>query len=98
MEGCHESPFFLQPQQTFHRQDEALGPVFVAGQPLEQLAERFGYTTPTLRSRVSRFRAGRRRGVTPPLFSRTGADDPAGHLRAGVGRARNSPKSPTPGS
>jgi hypothetical protein len=96
MERCHDSQFFLEPQQTFQRQYEALRAVLVEDQPLEQVAERFGYTTSTLRSMVSRFRAGRRRGVTPPFFSRTGADDPAGHLRAVAGRARDSPKSPTP--
>ena len=98
MEGGHDRQFFLEPQQTFHRQYEALRAVFVEGQPLELVAQRFGYTTATLRSMVSRFRAGRRRGVTPPFFTRTGADDPAGHLRAEAGRARNHPKSPTPGS
>ncbi len=98
MEGCHDSQFFLEPQQTFHRQYEALRAVFVEDQPRERVAPRFGYTTSTLRSRLSRFRAGRRRGVTPPFFSRTGADGPVGHLRVEAGRARNSPKSPTPGN
>jgi hypothetical protein len=98
MEGGRDRQFFLEPQQTFHRQYEALRAVFVEGQPLELVAQRFGYTTATLRSMVSRFRAGRRRGVTPPFFSRTGADDPVGHLLAEAGRARNHPKSPTPGS
>jgi hypothetical protein len=96
MEGCRDRQFFLEPQQTFHRQYEALRAVFVEDQPLEQVAERFGYTISTLRSMASRFRADRRCGVTPPFFSRTGADDHAGRLRAGIGRSRNPLKSRTP--
>jgi len=98
MEGSHDSQFFLKPQQAFHRQYEALRAVFVEDPPIEQVAQRFGYTIPSLRSMLSRFRAGRRRGVTPPFFSQTGAVGPAGHPRAEAGRARNRPKSPTPGS
>jgi hypothetical protein len=85
MEGCRDRLFFLEPQQTFHRQYEALRAVFVEDQPLEQVAERFGYTTSTLRSMVSRFRAHRRGGATPPFSSRIGAGGRAGRLRAGTG-------------
>ena len=98
MEGYRDRQFFLEPQQTFHRQYEALRAVFVEGQPLEPVAVRFGYKVSTLQSMVSRFRADRRCGVTPPFFSQTGAVGPAGHPRAEAGRARNRPKSPTPGS
>ena len=38
MEGCRDRQFFLEPQQTFHRQYEALRAVFVEGQPLELLS------------------------------------------------------------
>ena len=75
MEGCHDRRFFLEPQQTFHRQYEALRAVFVEDQPLEQVAERFGYTISTLRSMVSRFRADHRRGSARPPF-------PPGRARA----------------
>ena len=98
MEGSHDSQFFLKPQQAFHRQYEALRAVFVEDPPIEQVAQRFGYTIPSLRSMLSRFRAGRRRGVTPPFFARTAADGPAGHRRAEAAPLRKSPKSPTPGS
>ena len=98
MEGCHASQFFLEPQQTFHRQYEALRAVFVEGQPLEPVAVRFGYKVSTLQSMVSRFRADRRGGVTPPFFSPTAADGPAGHRRAEAAPLRKSPKSPTSGS
>ena len=57
MEGYRDRQFFLEPQQTFHRQYEALRAVFVEGQPLEPVAVQFGYKVSTLQSMVSRFRA-----------------------------------------
>ncbi|HYK10086.1 MAG TPA: hypothetical protein VEV39_04770 [Gemmatimonadales bacterium] len=42
MEACRDSQSFLEPQQTFHRQYEALRAVFVEGQPLGPVALRFG--------------------------------------------------------
>ena len=98
MEGCRDRQFFIEPQQTFHRQYEALRAVFVEGQPLEPVAVRFGYKVSTLQSMVSRFRADRRGGVTPPFFARTAADDPAGPRRANAPPLRKNLKSPTPGS
>ena len=93
MEGYRDRQFFLEPQQTFHRQYEALRAVFVEGQPLEPVAVRFGYKVSTLQSMVSRFRADRRGGVTPPFFAQTAADGPAGHRRAKVAPLRKSRKS-----
>jgi hypothetical protein len=98
MEGCHDRQYFLEPQVTFHRQYEALRAVNVEGQPLERVAMRFGYKISTLQSMVSRFRADRRSGVTPPFFAPTAADGPAGHRRAEAASLRKSPKSPTPES
>jgi hypothetical protein len=98
MERCRDSQFFLEPQQTFHRQYEALRAVFVEGQSLEPVAVRFGFKVSTLQSMVSRFRADRRGGVTPPFFARTAADGPAGHRRAEAAPLRKSLRSPTPGS
>ena len=98
MQGCRDRQFFLEPQQAFHRQYEALRAVFVEGQPLEPVAVRFGYKVSTLQSMVSRFRADRRRGATPPFFARTAADGPAGHRRAEATPLRKSLRSPTPGS
>ena len=98
MDGCRDGLFFLDPQQTFHRQYEALRAVFVEGQPLEPVAVRFGYKVSTLQAMVSRFRAERRGGITPPFFARTAGDGPAGHRRAEAAPLRKSPKSPTPGS
>ena len=98
MEGYRDRQFFLEPQQTFHRQYEALRAVFVEGQPLEPVAVRFGYKVSTLQAMISRFRAERRCGATPPFFARTAADDPAGPRRANVAPLRKNLKSPTPGS
>lgn len=98
MEGSHTSRFFLEPKQTFQRQYEALRAIFVEGEPLDQVAERFGDKSSALRSMACRFRGACRRGVTSPFFSRTGADVHSGHARAKTGRAPNRPKSRTVGS
>jgi hypothetical protein len=98
MERCRDSQFFLEPQHAFHRQYEALRAVFVEGQPLESVAPRFGYKLTTLQSMVSRFRADRRGGVTPPFFAPTAAGGLAGHRRAEAAPLPRSPRSPTPGS
>ena len=98
MEGYSDRQFFLEPQQTFHRQYEALRAVFVDGQPLEPVAVRFGYKVSSFQSMVSRFRADRRCGVTPPFFDRTAADGRAGHRPAKAASHRKSLKSPTPAS
>jgi hypothetical protein len=67
--------FFLEPQQTFQRRYEALRAIFVGGEPLIRVAERFGYKVAALKSIACRFRADRRRGITPPFFCRTVEDD-----------------------
>jgi hypothetical protein len=95
MEGDHDRRFFLEPQQTFHRRYEALRAVVVDGEPVDRVAERFGYKTSALRSIVSRFRADRRRGVTPPFFSPMVADGRAGGAVKGTGRSPRSRRSPT---
>jgi hypothetical protein len=95
MEGTPTSRFFLEPEQTFHRRYEALRAVFVEGQPLDRVAERFGYKLSTLQAMISRFRADCRRGVTPPFFLRTGADDPAGTTAPRRKSSSNRPRSPT---
>ena len=45
MDGSHTRRFFLEPQQTFQRQYEALRALFVDDEPLERVAERFDYTS-----------------------------------------------------
>jgi hypothetical protein len=95
MDGCHAIRFFLKPKQTLQRQYEALRAVFVDGEPLDHVAERFGYKSSSLRSMASRFRADCRRGVTPPFFSRMGAGDLSGRLQANAAQAPKRPKSRT---
>jgi hypothetical protein len=75
MDDRHCLEFFLEPRQTFQRRYEALRAIFVSGEPLVRVAERFGYKVAALKSIVSRFRTDRRRGVTPPFFCRTVEDD-----------------------
>jgi hypothetical protein len=95
MDGTNTSRFFLEPKQTFQRQYEALRAIFVEGEPLDQVAERFGYKSSALRSMACRFRGDCRHGVTPPFFFRTDADVPAGPAWPRTGRAPIRPKSLT---
>jgi hypothetical protein len=95
MDGSHTRRFFLQPQQTFQRQYEALRAIFVDDEPLERVAERFDYKPSTLRSMASRLRADYRRGVATPFFSRTAAGGPSVPARAKDDRGPRRPTSPT---
>jgi hypothetical protein len=90
--------FFLEPQQTFQRQYEALRAIVVDGEPLSCVAERFGYKVPTLKSMACRFRANCRRGVPPPFFFRTAEDDLPANAAAGTDTAPNCQRSPTAGN
>jgi hypothetical protein len=95
MEASQPSRFFLEPTQTFQRRYEALRAVFVEAQPLDQVAERFGYRLSALRSMVSRFRTDCRRGITPPFFAPTGGGDLPERAPAQTDPAPNLPKSRT---
>lgn len=95
MDGSHIKGFFLKPRQTFQRQYEALRALFVDDEPLERVAERFGYKPSTLRSMASRLRADWRRGDTTPFFSRTAAGGPSGVVRAEDDRFPRHPTSRT---
>jgi len=95
MDGSHTSRFFLEPKQTFQRQYEALRAVFLENQPIDQVAERFGYKPSALRSMASRFRGDCRQGVTPPFFSPTDADVPMRLTQNQTSRALKLPKSRT---
>lgn len=81
--------FFLQPAQTLHRQYEALRAVFVAHQPLHQVAQQFGYRYGSLRNLVMDFRAQCQAGQAPPFSPRHVADDPV------VGDPTRHPCAPT---
>src|SRR4051812_3793932 len=95
MDESHTRRFFLEPQQTFQRQYEALRAIFVDDEPLDRVAERFGYKPSALRSMASRLRADRRRGVATPFFARTAAGGLPGRVHAGSDRALRPPRSPT---
>jgi hypothetical protein len=90
--------FFLEPQQTFQRQYEALRAIVVDGQPLNRVAERFGYKVSALKSMACRFRADCRRGITPPFFSPMVEDAPRVNAAAQIDTVPNCQKSPTVGS
>jgi hypothetical protein len=94
-DGSHTRRFFLEPEQTFQRQYEALRAIFVDDEPLERVAERFGYKPSTLRSMASRLRADYRRGVAAPFFSRTAAGGPPVSVRAKIDRRPRPPTSRT---
>jgi hypothetical protein len=98
MDRSHTSRFFLEPQQTFQRQYEALRAVFVEAEPIDRVAARFGYKPSALKSMASRFRADCRRGLTTPFFSPTDADDQPGPAPVKNDHAPNRPKSPTAGN
>jgi hypothetical protein len=95
MDGNDTSRFFLEPKLTSQRRYEALRAIFVEDEPLDQVAQRFGYKSSALRSMACRFRGDCRRSVTPPFFSRTDADVHPGPARAKLGLAPNRPKSRT---
>jgi hypothetical protein len=98
MDRSHVRQFFLAPQQTFQRRYEALRAIFVDAEPLDQVAERFGYKPSTLRSMASRLRADWRRGVTPPFSARTVAGDLPGRAQAQTDRCPKHRQSRTVGS
>ena len=98
MDGSLVGRFFLEPQQTFQRQYEALRAIFVDDEPLDRVAVRFGYKPSTLKSMASRLRADCRRGVTPPFFSPTAAGDPSVPLPAKGQPPPRRPMSPTAAS
>ena len=95
MDGTLARRFFLEPQQTFQRQYEALRSIFVDDEPLERVAERFGYKPSALKSMASRLRADCRRGVAPPFSSPTAAGGPSAPVPAEGQRPRRCPMSQT---
>jgi hypothetical protein len=98
MDGSHARRFFLEPEQTFQRRYEALRAIFADDEPLEHVAERFGYKPSALRSMASRLRADCRRGVATPFFSRTGAGGLPGRVHAKIHLAPRRRTSRTVGS
>src|SRR3954447_2813845 len=98
MDSSPASRYFLEPEETSQRHYEALRAIGVAGEPLDRVAERFGYKISALKSMASRFRSACRRGVAPPLFFPPAPGAPAGRPPATTGRAASRRRSPTPDS
>jgi hypothetical protein len=67
MDASRSRSFFLQPTDPRHRQYEALRAVVVDEQPMQEVAQRFGYRYDTVRSLVSRFRHQLEGGLLPPF-------------------------------
>jgi hypothetical protein len=91
------SQYFLAPQETSQRRYEALRAVFVEGQPLAIVAQRFGYQVSALKSMACRFRADCRRGATPPFSFRTVEDGLPGSAATTEAHPK-SRRSPTAGN
>jgi hypothetical protein len=87
--------FFLEPQSPFHRRYEALRAFFVEGQPLAEIAARYGYKPAAFNVMISRFRSQIRREAAPPFFSPMAAAGPRASCGAKTATARRRPKSPT---
>jgi hypothetical protein len=98
MDASHARRFFLEPEQTFQRRYEALRARFVDDEPLELVAERFGYKPSALRSMASRLRTNCRHGAATPFFSPTGAADPSARVHAKADPAVKRSTSPTAAS
>ena len=96
MDDEHCRQFFLQPQETFHRRYEALRAYFLEGQPLAEIADRFGYRLSSLKSVVCRFRASCANGGPPPFFFQTDADAPPADDAVKSQTDPSSPRSRTP--
>jgi hypothetical protein len=94
MEDQHCRHYFLTPQQTSHRRYEALRAVFLNGEPLAIVAQRFGYKVSALKSMACRFRAECRRGDTPPFSFPTVADALPDRAVARTDTGRTCPRSP----
>jgi transposase len=56
MDDTRSRQFFERPEQTYHRQYEALRAVFVDGRRQKEVAKEFGYQYSTLRQLVYEFR------------------------------------------
>ena len=67
MDAAPLRSFFLQPSDPLHRQYEVLRAVLVEEQPMQEVAQRFGYRYDTVRALVSQFRRQFTAGQLPPF-------------------------------
>jgi hypothetical protein len=68
--------FFLEPHSSVQRRYEALHAFFVEGQPVAEIAARFGYKLASLNAMISTFRSQCRDGCVPPFSSPMAVADP----------------------
>src|SRR5262245_5895077 len=93
-ERCRQ--FFLQPQDTFHRRYVAFRAYFLDGQPLTEIADRFGYRLSSLKSLLCRFRASCAHGAPSPFFFPMAAAALSADAAVQTKTAPNRPPSRTP--
>jgi hypothetical protein len=67
--------FFLNPDLPQQRRYEAIRAIVIEEQPLQAVAQRFGFAYGTLRNLVGQFRASIRQKLTPPFLLLLHADD-----------------------
>jgi hypothetical protein len=87
--------FFLNPDLPQQRRYEAIRAVVIEEQPLQTVAQRFGFAYGTLRNLVGQFRASIRQEQTPPFLLLLHADDLRVPLQTKWELAPIGPPSPT---
>lgn len=75
MDATRFRSFFLQPTEPRQRQYEVLRAVLVEEQPMQEVAQRFGYRYDSVRALVSRFRQQHDAGQLPPFSPQPTAAD-----------------------
>ena len=68
--------YFVQPVEASHRRYETLRCVFVEGQPMKSVAQRFQVSYGTVRNWASEFCRMRDTGQSPPFFLHRRVDAP----------------------
>jgi hypothetical protein len=68
--------FFLKPSNPLQRQYEVVRAVVIDEQPMQEVAQRFGYRYDTVRALVSQFRRQFTAGQLPPFSPLPGAAAP----------------------
>jgi hypothetical protein len=67
MDAALVRSFFQEPSNPLHRQYEALRAVLLEDQPMQEVAQRFGYRYDTVRALVCQFRRQFAAGQLPPF-------------------------------
>ncbi len=86
--------FFLNPQTPMQRRYETIRAVVVEGQPLTEVAHRYGYAYGTIRNLLTQFHRQCRAEQLPPFLPRRHGDDQRAPSTARAQRGRPSPPLP----